>query len=160
MSLWQKEYPTSSVPRTEKNTWQSPGLTPNQPSKRPTARRQLTNRPSQRPTARRQLIPSCGRDLSYGTKWSIEDKLALTNFVLLHGDGTKWIYSKKPSIWEAASEFVKNLCGTSRTSKYLGCHCVYSSVVCVDRLKGTVLEICIPSFNSRKFSSDIGCLLC
>ena len=130
VAMAERNTPPPQCPELKRTRGSPTGLTPNQPSKRPTARRQLTNQPSQCPTARRQLIPSCGRDLSYGTKWSIEDKLALTNFILLHGDGTKWMYSKKPSIWEAASAFVKNLSRTSRTSKCLGCHCVHSSVVC------------------------------
>ncbi len=56
------------------------GLTPNQPSKRPTARRQLMCGGS-------TTTSRTNRYGSYGTKWSTEDKLALINFVLLHGDG-------------------------------------------------------------------------
>ena len=48
----------------------------------------------------------------------MDDKLALVNFVLLYGDGTKWLYSKKASIWEAASKFVLDFCGSHRTSEF------------------------------------------
>ena len=48
----------------------------------------------------------------------MDDKLALVNFVLLYGDGTKWLYSKKASVWEAASKFVLDFCGSHRTSEF------------------------------------------
>ena len=84
---------------------------PEQELKRKRSPTGLTPR-CKRPTARRQLSKT------YGTKWSVDDKLALVNFVLLYGDGTKWLYSKKASIWEAASKFVLDFCGSHRTSEF------------------------------------------
>ena len=54
----------------------------------------------------------------------MEDKFALVQFVLLHGDGTNRIYSKKLSNWEEAAKFLKNMCGSVKTSKKLHFVCM------------------------------------
>ena len=41
-----------------------------------------------------------------------------------HGDGTNKIYSKKLSIWEEAAKFLKNMCGSVKTSKKLHFVCM------------------------------------
>lgn len=84
------------------------GHTPKQPPKR-----QATGVSE----ARRQLISHGLLWHSSSIPWSLEDKYAIVQFILLHGDGKNWIYSKKPSIWEAASKFLGDMCGTRKTSK-------------------------------------------
>ena len=50
--------------------------------------------------------------------WTMAEERALVQFVLLHGDGSSWISSKKVKFWESAAAFVHNMCGMKkRTSK-------------------------------------------
>ena len=98
------------------------GLTPKQPAKRVALRYTSTNKPS----SKRQLAysgPQSGKSIKIALiEWSLLEKRALVEFVLLHGDGVNWIFTKKPSVWISAAKFIENLCGTKRTSECRSVH--------------------------------------
>ena len=48
---------------------------------------------------------------------------SLTGFVLLVAND-EWPSTKSPKLWEKASEFLQNICGSNRTSKF-----VYNSYI-------------------------------
>ena len=50
--------------------------------------------------------------------WRLEEKSALVQSVLLHSDGSHWIFMKKASLWENAVKFLSDRCGSKRASKY------------------------------------------
>ena len=82
------------------------GHTPNQAHKRPALRTQkLISR--RKPTYGEQGIK--GAVVQDG--WSIKEESALVEFILLHGDGCQWVYTKKPKFWQSASNFCWNVVG-------------------------------------------------
>ena len=50
--------------------------------------------------------------------WTHKEDDTLTGFVLLVAND-KWPSTKSPKLWEKASEFLQNICGTNRTSKFV-----------------------------------------
>ena len=52
-------------------------------------------------------------------QWTEEEDEALTHFILLSTSGKVWPATKNSKLWEGASTFLHNLCGTVRTSKLL-----------------------------------------
>lgn len=112
------------------------GTTPSQPSKRrprsvgqATSRRKLTYgtgneaegvKPtvtsvltSPKSTLERAVLSASSAD-----GWSEAEEMALTEFLLLYGDGSRWISTKQIRFWESASKFLLQRCGSKRTSKY------------------------------------------
>lgn len=111
------------------------GSTPNQPSKRlvrsvgqASSRRKLTYgvadkgggvQPavtswptSSKPKPKRAVLTASSAD-----GWSEAEEMALTEFLLLYGDGSRWMSTKQVRFWESASKFLLQRCGSKRTSK-------------------------------------------
>ena len=111
------------------------GITPSQPSKRrprslgqASSRRKLTygagnevegaqpavtlRLTSSKPKLKKAVLIASSAD-----GWSEAEEMALTEFLLLHGDGSRWMSTKQVQFWEGASKFMLQRCGSNRTSK-------------------------------------------
>ena len=89
------------------------GKTPVRPSKRLYTAAETTRRPL--------YIPS--------TPWTGKEDESLTGFVLLVAND-EWPSTKSPKLWEKASEFLQNICGTNRTSKFVYNSYIKGSLTC------------------------------
>lgn len=62
------------------------------------------------------------RKLNYQTDkenlgWTDSEDKAIVEFIMLSSDGSKWMWTKRLSFWESASQFVLKRCGAKRTSE-------------------------------------------
>ena len=127
------------------------GTTPNQSSKR----RSVKLVSSRRKLSYEALPTSSERDLeravviaSSADGWSKAEEIALTEFILLNGDGSRWISTKQVRFWEGASKFIFQRCGSKRTSEYTFVYCVMLIILLCE---------CTVLYGGREGHSRRGC---
>ena len=105
------------------------GTTPIQPSKRRSvklvsSRRKLSYgtgngaEASVLPTSSQCCLERAVVIASSADGWTKAEESALTQFILFHGDGSRWVSTMQVRFWEGASKFIFQQCGSKRTSEY------------------------------------------